>query len=110
MDLDTDEESQCAVMAEGSYFGELSLLMGTRRSTSARAIDHSNVFVLTKVRDVRHTNRVFRFVPSFPRICLFWMFSRPVGDLALVWGTARSKTHPDQAWLASAVVQPWFCV
>jgi CRP/FNR family transcriptional regulator len=43
-------EVQCAVMREGSYFGELALLMGIRRSTTARVIEHSNLFVLNKVR------------------------------------------------------------
>lgn len=42
-------EVQCAVMREGSYFGELALLMGIRRSTTARVVEHSNLFVLNKV-------------------------------------------------------------
>ncbi len=42
-------DSQCAIMREGSYFGELALLMGIRRSTTARVIEHANLFVLSKV-------------------------------------------------------------
>lgn len=47
----TPEESTCAKLTEGSYFGELALLLGVHRSTSARVSDHSNLFVLSKVRD-----------------------------------------------------------
>lgn len=49
-DVGTAEEVACAVMTEGSYFGELALLLGVRRSTSARVLEHSNLFVLNKVR------------------------------------------------------------
>ena len=41
-------EEVCATMIEGSYFGELALLMGVHRSTSARVVEHSNMFVLSK--------------------------------------------------------------
>jgi CRP-like cAMP-binding protein len=46
----TDEggEVQYAMLEPGSYFGELALLMGIRRSSSARAVTHANLFVLTK--------------------------------------------------------------
>jgi CRP-like cAMP-binding protein len=43
------EEEVCATMEAGSYFGELALLMGGHRSTSARVTDHCNLFVLYKV-------------------------------------------------------------
>lgn len=46
---DPNKEAVTAVMEEGSYFGELALLMGVHRSTSARVSDHSNLFVLSKV-------------------------------------------------------------
>ncbi|KAA0160673.1 hypothetical protein FNF28_05372 [Cafeteria roenbergensis] len=51
---DAAEEHRYALLEPGSYFGELALLMGIRRSSSARAVTHSNLFVLTK-DDLRST-------------------------------------------------------
>jgi CRP-like cAMP-binding protein len=45
----TPQEEVCATMEAGSYFGELALLMGGHRSTSARVMEHCNLFVLYKV-------------------------------------------------------------
>lgn len=51
---DTPDEHRYALLEPGSYFGELALLMGIRRSSSARALTHANLFVLTK-DDLRST-------------------------------------------------------
>jgi CRP-like cAMP-binding protein len=48
-DVGSVGEDVCAVMTEGSYFGELALLLSVRRSTAARVLEHSNLFVLNKV-------------------------------------------------------------
>ena len=46
------------MLETGSYFGELSLLLGIRRSSSARAVTPCNVFVLNK-EDIQNTVGTF---------------------------------------------------
>eukprot|EP01029_Cantina_marsupialis_P023538 TRINITY_DN5898_c0_g1_i3.p1 TRINITY_DN5898_c0_g1~~TRINITY_DN5898_c0_g1_i3.p1 ORF type:complete len:906 (+),score=275.51 TRINITY_DN5898_c0_g1_i3:605-3322(+) len=56
----TDQQRTFRVLEEGSYFGELSLLMPIRRTASIRALTCCNLFVLTKLE----LDKMMHFYPA----------------------------------------------